>query len=287
MSLPPTQPQQPQGNRPPSSHRSRLPSMRSPRATPFVPAHAPEDIDIRGNRAPVSFSYRPFSPSASHRSIFLPPDGFIPTLGEDSTIALPPPHELNRPVTPVAESTHRNHVSRGDGAEPDGFPFPRARTASNVSRGSTRISQYDLLSRPDDQDDPEQYQKTPPEQIAADWRARNSNPVRSQSRTRSIYANDGENNVGRFHFICPFPSSFPHYHHHSSCLPFPVLKVTCSFPLGLASISTHNAKDPPPWSQKASRSRNAHAAVWRSTNGRNRTRIAIPDPNSVTSPSTA
>jgi len=39
------------------------------------------------------------SPAASRRSIHLP-DNYIPTLNPDSTITLPPPHELSIPVLP-------------------------------------------------------------------------------------------------------------------------------------------------------------------------------------------
>lgn len=42
------------------------------------------------------------SPAASRRSIPLPPDNYIPILNPDSTITLPPPHELSIPVPPEA-----------------------------------------------------------------------------------------------------------------------------------------------------------------------------------------
>jgi hypothetical protein len=49
---------------------------------------------------PISIHNR--SPTASHRSFKLPPDGYIPTIGANSVISLPPPHELSIPVPPAS-----------------------------------------------------------------------------------------------------------------------------------------------------------------------------------------
>jgi len=89
--MPSTQPQPPPSMPPqqPSSSRGR------PENITVQPSNDP-NAPIR----PVSIRNR--SPAVSHRSLFLPPDNYIPTLGSDSMISLPPPHELSMPVAPEA-----------------------------------------------------------------------------------------------------------------------------------------------------------------------------------------
>ena len=84
----------------PSTNQNQGPSSTSqPNDRPEKIAVRPQsnedsDMPIR----PISIHSR--SPTASHRSFKLPPDGYIPTLGANSLISLPPPHELSIPVLP-------------------------------------------------------------------------------------------------------------------------------------------------------------------------------------------
>ncbi|KAJ7500512.1 hypothetical protein B0H11DRAFT_2378327 [Mycena galericulata] len=168
--------------RPPSAHPERSPSARSSRPLPRAPARSPEPIDIHTdrsntNRAPST--RRAASPSMSYRSVALPPDGFIPTVGADSVISLPPPHELSRPVSVAGDETVRT---------PGGAN--RRRTMSNVSRGSTRISQYDILSPPKPLETP----VTRSTQVVQDWRAANEEPSERRQRQPLSTSEDVNNN---------------------------------------------------------------------------------------------
>lgn len=150
---------------------------------------------------------RNLSPSVSHRSIVLPPDGFIPTLGPDSLISLPPPHELSLPVPPSSE--YEPQQENGERTGPrvrdyayggvrghsevqrdqddarstnDVTPYPgRPGTASTTSRVSTRISQYDLVSPPGEPDT--ERQKT---RNRAQSDASSPTPYQGRSRTRAL-----------------------------------------------------------------------------------------------------
>ncbi|KAJ7100510.1 hypothetical protein C8R44DRAFT_353314 [Mycena epipterygia] len=171
---PPTQSHQPAFPRPPSApYPERSSSARSSRPLPRAPAHSPEPIDIRSYRSATRAPSRAPSPSMSHRSVAPPPDGFIPTVGADSVIFLPPPHELSRPVSFVDEDTLRT---------PGGANTPndagRLRTMSNASRGSTRISEYDILGPP-------RAARTPvtrSDKVAHDWRVANPDPPEHEQR---------------------------------------------------------------------------------------------------------
>ncbi|KIM49942.1 hypothetical protein M413DRAFT_439058 [Hebeloma cylindrosporum] len=175
VQVPSTQPQPPQPmppHQPPTALHSATtkPAERitvQPSAEPNEPIHP---IPIHNH-----------SPSVSHRSIVLPPDNYIPTLGPDSLISLPPPHELSQPVPPAAPSTQNPPRSRSNSRAPDVFdddtknevrryaerdrrdaPPLRARnperdsrrygaavrSMSVTSRGSTRLSELDLLGPP-------------------------------------------------------------------------------------------------------------------------------------------
>ncbi|KAJ7026253.1 hypothetical protein C8F04DRAFT_119159, partial [Mycena alexandri] len=152
--------------RPPSSaqHTERSPSARSSRPLPRAPERLPEPIDIRTDRR----TFRAPSPTMSHRSIALPPDGFIPTLGADSFITLPPPHELSRPVSMVGDDAPQTPATeRAGSATPN---RGRRRTMSNVSGVSTRISQLDILSPPRV---PAPEAPTRSHQVAHEWRIAN------------------------------------------------------------------------------------------------------------------
>lgn len=51
---------------------------------------------------PVSVSN--MAQSTHHPDTYVPPEGWVPTLGDDNRIRLPPPHEMQRPQTPVSPS---------------------------------------------------------------------------------------------------------------------------------------------------------------------------------------
>ncbi|KAJ7127568.1 hypothetical protein C8R43DRAFT_696695 [Mycena crocata] len=163
---------QTQPSTPRRSPPERSPSARSSRPLPRAPSRLPEPIDIRPDRNTPHI--RATSPSMSHRSMALPPDGFIPTVGADSVISLPPPHELSRPVSFVDEDTLRTPATV-HGAD----MLTRGRTMSNVSRGSTRLSEYDILSPPRAQEAPVSRS----DQVAQQWRAANSNPPQRRPST--------------------------------------------------------------------------------------------------------
>ncbi|KAJ6479974.1 hypothetical protein C8R47DRAFT_604081 [Mycena vitilis] len=168
--------------RPPSAQPpARTPSARSSRPLPRAPEHLPEPIDIRRDTRPVRPTsptrthFRAPSPSMSHRSVAPPPDGFIPTVGADSVIALPPPHELSRPVSMVAETpTPVNEPRRPETPHRNA----RARTMSAVSAVSTSLSQFDILSPPR----PEP-RATHSDQVAREWRVANADPPEERPRT--------------------------------------------------------------------------------------------------------
>ena len=92
---------------PPTSH-NQIPSSTQPKE-PKDNANQPENIAVRPHSTEdtnPTIPMRPtsiqnHSPSVSHRSFKLPPDGYIPTIGANSVISLPPPHELSMPVPPT------------------------------------------------------------------------------------------------------------------------------------------------------------------------------------------
>lgn len=179
MRVPSTQPQ------PIPEHLSSNPGLaRSPEEINVVPrapsflsgAHSFVDLDDPTEIRPIPMRNR--SPSVSHRSIVLPPDGYIPTLGKNNSILLPPPHELSFLVPPIGaeinqpEESQREPAtiirdyaylgsmkhgtvgSQGNTRDDDaGTVFGsmirgKVPTVSTVSMGSTHISQLDLVSPP-------------------------------------------------------------------------------------------------------------------------------------------
>ncbi|KAJ7184682.1 hypothetical protein C8R46DRAFT_465341 [Mycena filopes] len=171
QSNPPSSESHQQPPRPPSApHPERSPTARSSRPLPRAPERLPEPIDIRPDRR----TFRASSPSMSHRSVALPPDGFIPTTGVDSVIALPPPHELSRPVSIVDDRPRTPATERTGTATPS-----RRRTMSNVSAVSTRMSQYDIL-HPPRTSAPEAATRS--HQVAQEWRIANAVPDPAEQR---------------------------------------------------------------------------------------------------------
>ena len=86
--------------------RNRIPSSTQPRDN----AIQPENIAVRphptNDTSPTTpirpISVQNHSPIVSHRSFKLPPDGYVPIIGANSVISLPPPHELSVPVPPTS-----------------------------------------------------------------------------------------------------------------------------------------------------------------------------------------
>jgi hypothetical protein len=151
---------------PSMTRASRSPTTRTPVPVPVsAPSQSPESI----RPIPVRNSM----PSPAPHSTRVLRDGFIPEADRDSTIHIPPPHELSMPVrSPQASEpslpplppsrpgserdTFGPTVLTRDYAYPSGggpeqgrsHGVPRNRTTSTASRGSTTISQYDLVSPP-------------------------------------------------------------------------------------------------------------------------------------------
>ncbi|KAE9403211.1 hypothetical protein BT96DRAFT_499193 [Gymnopus androsaceus JB14] len=169
LDIPNTQPQQPV-SRPPSAgrFRERVRSLTS-RSTPRSPSssghHPPthQRSQSRSSRTHVNVpepsqnsspevihplptpSRPPLSPTMSHRSTILP-DNYIPMLDkEDNFIPMPPPHELSMPVPSATPAPSEPEMVR---ERREMRENRRSRAISNVSRASTRISEYDLVSPP-------------------------------------------------------------------------------------------------------------------------------------------
>ncbi|RDB26586.1 hypothetical protein Hypma_005691 [Hypsizygus marmoreus] len=222
-----------------------------------TPSQSPENISIHPNpqrrsrprtpsppQPPRSETRSPsLAPSRRSRSVILPPDGYIPTLGPDSLIALPPPHELSQPVEfgapPVLAQSNPSGITLSRNAtekenrmdntnsqrdKDDSLAGLRIRdyapgqassssipdyddvfrdhrragrdtpAMSTASRGSTHISQYDLVSPPsisergkvrnarnshqrDDRDVDRMRPRTQPERMVEEWRSANSDIV--------------------------------------------------------------------------------------------------------------
>jgi len=166
------------------STQPQPPQPMPPHQPPMTP-HAHGSTTKRAESVESSEPIHPIpihnhSPTVSHRSIVPPPDNYIPTLGPDSLISLPPPHELSQPVPAVAPPIQTASRSRSNSRAPDVFdndveshryadrdrrnPLPSrsergvesdsrryaaaARSVSVTSRGSTRLSELDLLGPP-------------------------------------------------------------------------------------------------------------------------------------------
>ncbi|KAI0371553.1 hypothetical protein BV20DRAFT_965310 [Pilatotrama ljubarskyi] len=96
-------------------------------------------------------------PSPQHADYAIPPDGYIPAMGPDNIIPIPPPHELARPAS--ISSMRPSEVSAADDpsrAGPDvnarDYAYPQRQDASPRSYAdslpSTTISQFDLVTNP-------------------------------------------------------------------------------------------------------------------------------------------
>jgi hypothetical protein len=120
----------------------------SPPANPEVRSHseqAPATTTPPGDPQPIVVRDTP-SPSRHPRSI-VPQDGFIPHAEYDSTIRLPPPHEMAEPVAPSSPTfdtpaSMTPLMVRDPSVRHDVVPM------EPESPGSTTISQFELVSEP-------------------------------------------------------------------------------------------------------------------------------------------
>ena len=148
------------------SRDQRSPTTRTPIPVPVsAPSQSPESI------RPIPI--RNSMPSPAPHSTRILRDGFIPEADRDSVIRLPPPHELSVPVAspqaseqslpplppsrpgsekdPFGPTVHTRDYAYPQNGNPEqgrAHGVPRNRTTSSASRGSTTISQYDLVSPP-------------------------------------------------------------------------------------------------------------------------------------------
>lgn len=97
------------------SKKRSIPEERSA-VTPRSESSRPEEITIQEAIPPPPRpkSVQQYSPAGPRRSVVLPPDNYIPILNPDSTITLPPPHELSMPILtePARAASSFNVVQR-------------------------------------------------------------------------------------------------------------------------------------------------------------------------------
>ena len=121
------------------------PAVRSP--NPHVLSHPEPVPSPPSDIQPIVVRNTP-SPSHHPESI-IPPEGFIPHAASDSTIRLPPPHEMVRAVSPTSPS-----LNRQASMESEPLMVRIAEVRQDVvplepeSPGSTTISQFELVSEP-------------------------------------------------------------------------------------------------------------------------------------------
>ena len=123
---------------PPKSHNPISSSTQ-----PHDNANEPENIAVRphstkdtSSTMPIRpISIRNHSPTVSHRSFKLPPDGYIPTIGANSVISLPPPHELSMPVPPTSAPQPSATPS---GSKRERKKAPTSRSFEHVDRESRK-----------------------------------------------------------------------------------------------------------------------------------------------------
>jgi hypothetical protein len=87
-----------------------------------------------------------------HLETIVPPEGFIPRAENDSTIRLPPPHEMARTVSPTEPTLIRQASMESGRSEPLMIRNPDTRheivLSEPESPSSTTISQFEIVSEP-------------------------------------------------------------------------------------------------------------------------------------------
>jgi hypothetical protein len=124
-------------NFPPSPPAASAPNpevLSHPEPAPTPPSVLPP-IVVRDSQSPFR-----------HPRSIIPPDGFIPRAESNSTIRLPPPHEMAQPVAPSSPTLDRQPSME---SEPLMVRDPGVRhEIVPESPGSTTISQFELVSDP-------------------------------------------------------------------------------------------------------------------------------------------
>lgn len=146
------------GSRAPSV--SQMSRMSVPLRTPYMTPAAPPMISVNMDPRPISPNDVPTptpirnSPASSHAPFTVPPDGWIPEVGGDSFIHIPPPHELSKPVlSPDASPSVPQPPQPLPVVEPPQTPAQPAPTPGRRRRGhtsspesqSTTFSDFDLV----------------------------------------------------------------------------------------------------------------------------------------------
>ncbi|KAH9834772.1 uncharacterized protein C8Q71DRAFT_859138 [Rhodofomes roseus] len=123
-------------------------------------------------------------PSPSHPPVDIPPDNWIPYMSSDNVIELPPPHEMTKPLTPRASSsslieatmrvpassatTYEQPVRARDYAYTAGAgpSQPYGSAFSPLSKASTAISQYEIVSSRGDRQRSASHGRSPSDMLA-------------------------------------------------------------------------------------------------------------------------
>ncbi|KAH9938046.1 uncharacterized protein B0H18DRAFT_965246 [Fomitopsis serialis] len=111
----------------------------------------PPNMDEEGFTRPIPI--RTASPAPHHPSYTVLPDNYVPSVGSDNNILLPPPHELSRPppTTRQTDDTMRAPPTLSQGVSQDYAhrrpASPRSMTESLPSTTMT-MSDFDLLNAP-------------------------------------------------------------------------------------------------------------------------------------------
>ena len=151
----------------PSPHHPSVPPPATTPAPVPIPDPSAGRSRSRGDEPISPIPIHNAVPSPSHPPVNIPPDNWIPFKSSDNGIELPPPHELTKPLTPRASSpslidaTMRVPASAATsfdqpvrardyaytaGAGPSQGPAAQGSAFSPLSKASTTISQYDLVS---------------------------------------------------------------------------------------------------------------------------------------------
>lgn len=127
------------------------PTRSPPPAPPpdSIPVLPPQVVQPVPDKRPRSV--RNSSPSAPHTHVSIPPEGYIPALGADHVIRIPPPHELSRPP-PTPERVASPPLPQTPQQEP--LPIPRHsrrghQRNSSLGSISTSLSQLEMVNGPE------------------------------------------------------------------------------------------------------------------------------------------
>ncbi|KAI0774599.1 hypothetical protein C8Q74DRAFT_1271245 [Fomes fomentarius] len=94
--------------------------------------------------------------SPSHADYYIPPDGYIPSLGPDNVISMPPPHEMERQPSmssvPPSSASATDEPRSAPPINPRDYAYMQRHRSSPQSFAdsfpSTTISQFDIVNTP-------------------------------------------------------------------------------------------------------------------------------------------